>query len=145
MAPSGPVRVRLAARAVAPKENLVADDAMTKTLRLGQADLFLAEREHIVELAAAQAHEVVVPALGVRIVPGRASTRRDLLDFPLRRQVVQGVVDGGKTDLGEQTPSPFEDLLGGQMDVFPFQDLSDDATLRRHAPGPPAEPLEQGA
>jgi hypothetical protein len=80
---------------------------------------------------------------GVGVVTLRTITRRDFQHLAHVHQLVQGVVHGGQTDLGEKPLGLAVDGVGGQVDVLTCEDLSHNSSLSGEPPPPVPQPLDQ--
>src|SRR6266511_3103227 len=91
------LRPRIARRTVAFEDRLLRHQAMSEALTGGETDL--SPCVNIVNRAAAEADEMVVRALCVRVVAHASLARLDLPHLSERHQFIQGVVDRPSVDL----------------------------------------------
>jgi hypothetical protein len=101
---------------------------------VGERERFLALGEHVTQLPASGADEVLVGEVGVRVVPLGTGRRSYLEDLAHRHEFVQSVVNRGEADLGEKDLGATVNGLCGEVDVLTVEDLGDDSSLRREPP-----------
>ena len=132
-----------AVAAPAPEDHLERLDGHPVALGPGQGETGHAPGLDVEGQPASLAHQVVVVRSHLGVVAGGAVGQSDLADLTHVGQLVEGVVDGGQTDLGHHPPGGGVDLLGAQVDVLALEGAEDGPALGGDPPPPGLEPVGQ--
>jgi hypothetical protein len=115
-----------------------------KTLRPRQPDVVDSGRLDVEDDATGIANEVVVVRANLGVVTHAPSGHPYFSQLSQCNQFVEGVVDGGKTYLGNNPLSHSVNLIGRQMDVLAHECLGDCAPLRCEPPTARSQPIKEG-
>ena len=131
-----------AVAAVAQEEHFTFDDQVAEALRAGQLERVRSLRMHVAQVAALEAHEVVVAVLGVGVVPRRPAAGVHLVDLAHRHQSLSALYTVARLTPGRRSPARSSTSCG-EVDVVPFHDLGCHPPLRRQTPVQRPEALEK--